>query len=392
MLDEYLKRSDILDFIGEIKHNERYFQKEKGRFEKYPIYISDELSLYIFYDALFLYKIIVDDIYLFDEYLEQLQKIYKKLNSFDDIIEGIHKLIGKMVAIQLKIKNIDDKDNQKKIISYIYDKYVVNGYFIHGFNSSYVETVLENGFMPGNYINYYREFNQINGIFNKYHEGSIIEKDFSDFKVSFTDDFIMGCYYSSYAPMYFSSFLSSEDFFGKRNRQDGYLIDDYSLSTYGLKRFINSNMFDSNDREFVFDLVKREWELLHRKDKRISLLLVKRNTLNHKRLNLDDYLNDDNDLYDVIDRLISSDYHNVPCKKEISAEDFVIINLDTYYQKEEEEEDVLSFEEEFYKYKEAEVNKEFLNVYGKISIFLLIGGILIIIGVLITIFMILRGM
>ena len=390
MLDEYLKRDDVLNFIKEIKHNERYFQKEKSRFENYSICISDELALYIFYNAIFLYKIIVDDVYLFDEYIEQLEKIYKKINSCDDLMEGIHKLIGKMVVTKLKISDITNTISREKVISYIFDKYVINGYFIHGFNTSYTESIMSNGFMPGNYFNYYSEFNQVNDIFNKYHEGCIIEKDFSDFKVTFTDDFIMGCYYSTYAPMYFSNFLSNEEYFGKRNRQDGYLIDDYSLATYGLKRFTNFNMFDGRDREFVFNLVKKEWDLLHRCDKKISLLLVKRAFLNHKELNISDYLNDDNDLYDVIDRLISSDYHNISCRKEITKDNFIIVDLDLYYEKEEEV--PLTPEEELYQYKELEVGKDFLNVYGKISVFLLVGGLLIITGVLLTIFMILRGM
>ena len=71
--DEYFERKNVLDFIDELKHSERYFQKEIGHFEKYPFHVSNELALYIFYDALYLYKIILDDSSLFDEYMEQLK-------------------------------------------------------------------------------------------------------------------------------------------------------------------------------------------------------------------------------------------------------------------------------------------------------------------------------
>ena len=81
MLDEYLKRDDTKNFINLINTNERYFKKEDFNFS-YSFFSDQKLALYIFYDALIKYKIILDDIYLFDEYLEQLEKLFKKLDSF----------------------------------------------------------------------------------------------------------------------------------------------------------------------------------------------------------------------------------------------------------------------------------------------------------------------
>ena len=389
MFDEYLKRDDVSKFMNQIKNSERYYQKEIDHFENYPFYVSHELALYIFYDALYLYKTIIDDIYYFDEYMEQLEKLYRKLNHFDQIIEGIHKLIGKMVSLKLHLEEVDSKISREKIIRYIYENYLSSGYYIHGFNTSYQDSIIENGFTPENYQNYYEDFQKINSIFEKYHISSIIEKDFSSKKVSFTDDFILGCYYSHYSPMYFSSFLMSQCF-GKRNRQDSYLIDDYSLSIYSLKRFMSSNLFDMDDQKFVLDLVKREWDLLHRKDKKISMMFVKRDVVSFHHISIHDYLEDDSDIYEVVDRLLSSKFSHVSVSKEISKEDITIVSLDPYYEKEEES-NVLTIEEEVYQYKEKEVEKEFLNVYGKVSIFLLLGSLLIICGVLLTIYMIVRG-
>lgn len=392
MLDEYLKRNDVKDFIEQIKTNERYREKELGRFEKYSFYISNEISLYIFYDALYLYKIIVDDIFLFDEYLEQLEKIYKKLNQFDDIIEGIHKLIGKMVATELGLKEVESIDNRKKMITHIFNQYVVNGYFIHGFNTSYEDDIVNNHLITENYENNYSEFQTINDIFKKYHVSNIITKDFSKKEVSFTDDFIMGCYYSNYAPFYFYQFLNNEEIFGKRNRKDGYLIDDYFLSISGLKRFMSSNLYSLEDQKYILDIVKRKWDNLHKKEKKISLLLVKRKLIQHKSLLLQDFLQDDSDIYDVVDRLLRSKFSHIENKDIISSTDFTIMTLDPFYETKEEEKEPITPEEEYYQYKEKEVAKEFLNVYGKVSIFILLGSIFILLGVLITIIMILRGM
>ena len=197
MFQEYLKRSDVNEFILNIRSSEKYFQKELGHFEKYPFYISKELALYIFYDALFLYKVIIDDAYLFDGYLEQIKTLYRKINQFDQLIEGIHKLIGKMVSLYLNISDIDSYESREKILSHIYNCYIQNGYFLHGFNGSYSLSILENGFDPENYENWYSDFVKVRDIFSKYNVSDIIEKDFSDKRVTFTDDFVMSCIYSS---------------------------------------------------------------------------------------------------------------------------------------------------------------------------------------------------
>ena len=80
MLDSYLCRDDVKKFINELKTSERYFKKTSNIYMS-NLYTSYEAALYIFYDALLKYKIIINDIYLFDEYMEQLDELYKKLDN-----------------------------------------------------------------------------------------------------------------------------------------------------------------------------------------------------------------------------------------------------------------------------------------------------------------------
>ena len=383
MLEELLQNKTVINFISELKTNERYFEKEIGSFSNRKITISKELALYIFYDALYKYKLILEDNTLLDEYLEQLDKIYKKIDNFDGIIEGINKLIAKMVITKLDIKNVDSKESHNKIINYIYDKYITNGYYIHGFNTSYSEIIKKEGFIPEEYENYYDKFNKVNKIFTKYNVLQAVEKDFSEKLVSFTDDFLMGCYYSTYGPDFFSSFLLNEDYFGKRGKKDGYLLDNYDLSIKNLKRFMSNNLFSEEDRKYVLDLVEKEWELLHREEKKISLLLVKRDKLKES-MKLEDYLDGYNDIYEIVDDLLSPKMNSVYCNSKIDAKDIEIINLDTYYDKEE----IVEEEEEIVDKKED----EFMDNYGVASIFLIVGALFITLGVMITLFILLRGM
>ena len=388
MLDDLLKHSGVVSLIREIKTNDHYFNKNRDKFVMPDMYISSELALYVFYDALLKYKIILDDLDLFDEYLEQVEKLYKKIDNFEDITIGINKLICRMVAIKLAVKDINSAEARKNIITYIYDKYIVSGYFVHGFNYSYKYAIQKEGYTPEKYENYYARFLKVNEIFKKYNKKYILDKDFSDNSSYFTDDFVMGCYYSAYAPLFFSKFLLGKNLF-KINREDAYLIDDYDLLMGPLKRFLNDE-FDSKDSKYILDLVNDEWKLLHKKDKKISLLLVKRNLISNEVIDINEYLNDSADIYDIVDRLLSSKYNKVPCMAKINPDDMEIITLDCYYENNKRKKEE-ALEEELANFRRREANNEFLDKYGIASVFMLLGSLLISLGVIITIFIILRG-
>ena len=326
VLERYLLKSNVLKFIKEIKTNEKYFNKKSSLSTNSFIYVSNDVALYIFYDALYKYKVIINNEELFDEYLEQLEKLYRKLDSFENIKYGINKLICKMIIIKYNIKDVDFE--KERIIKEVYEKYIQDGYFIHGFHSSYIEDIKRDGFTPEVYENYYDRFSKINSIFEKYDTVSIISKDFEEKKVYFTDDLIMGCFYSNYAPLFYYKFLFNEEAFGNRIRKDDCLICDYSTLIRHLKRFMNNNSFSDEDKNYILDVVLDEWNLLHRSSNKISLLLVKRSVIYSKDAKLDDYLRDKKDVYEIVDRMLSSKYNNLEHDKYIDKDNFEIIELE----------------------------------------------------------------
>jgi len=380
VLKEYLKRNDVLKIIKEIKTNDKYFNKSTNNLSNSFMCISNEIALFIFYDALYKYKIIINDNNLLEEYINQVDKLYKKLDNFEDVKYGINKLICKMLINKFDIKNINDPFYKEIIISNVYDKYIEDGYFIHGFHSTYLDDIKKSGFTPEEYLNYYDRFKKVNYIFEKYDLSGIINKDFTSKNVYFTDDFIMGCYYSTYAPLFYYSFLFDEISYGNRIRKDNCLLSDYDSLTRHLKRFMNNNSFNELDKKYILDLVEDEWKLLHQKKNCISLLLVKRKKIFDKEIKVNEYLKDKKDIYEIVDRMLNSKYRNLEYDKYLSNEDFEIIELDNYYDEEEKEEKLVK--EEI-----PTVN----NKVGSVSILLLLGCLLISLGVIISIFSVLGG-
>ena len=80
-----------------------------------PITISEEkldivnYSLFMFIDALIKYYIIVDDDLYISNYLEQIDKLLKKIENHNDIKLGINKLLINFCATKLELENITGK-------------------------------------------------------------------------------------------------------------------------------------------------------------------------------------------------------------------------------------------------------------------------------------------
>ena len=386
MLEKYLQRTDVLEFIKNLKISECYYQKNHYGFSNHSLCMSNELALYIFYDALLKFKIIIDDENYFSEYLEQIEKLYRKLDSFADIRFGIHKVIAKIASKKNDYHEWRGEEREH-LIRYIYDKYVLNGYYFHGFHSSYCTGIKKNGFIPEYYDNFYNRFLEVNNIFEKYKVGSVIHKDFMGTDVSFTDDALLGCYYSMYAPMFFTEFMTNSNLFGKKVQMESYLKGDFDASVQPLKRFMSLHSFKEKDRKYILDLVKDEWDLLHFENQELNILMIPRKKLFGREISIDEYLKEDEDIFEVIDRLLSSKCNSISVNEYLSENDFEIVSFPNYYEQRCEKALKIDAEVE-YPNKERSVLS---NAYGHASILLLAGSLSISFGVILSILTVLGG-
>lgn len=398
MLDKYLNREDVHTFLAEINNMSIYGQKSSNLSSIYSIYDSDALSLYAFYDALLKYVVIIDDEYLFTQYLNQIKKIYRRIDNIEDIKLHINKLICKMVSLKLDIQDINEDIYKKQIISYIYNKYIIDGYLIHGFSTVYEKSIKNNSFIPEIYVNYYEKMIEINNIFLKYCNIKIIDKNFDNNSVYFTNDMIMGCLYSRYSPGYFFKFLLNNNYYSKKKSKSLYLNGGYDKCISSLKRFMDNHMFSDTDKKFVLDTVLEEWNYLHSVPKKISLLLVKRRSIfKHEGMKLEDFLNDNKDIYEIVDRLLSPKRNNVSFNEVLDNNQFIVLSLnDVNKQKKKTINDIrIEKESEItneYNKEVINMNKNFIDAYGNASILIILGSLLITLGVIITVIFMARGM
>jgi hypothetical protein len=119
-------------------------------------------------------------------------------------------------------------------------------------------------------------------------------------------------------------------------------------------------------------------------------MLVKRKRIyNDEKINADEFLNDSSDIFDIIDRLLSSKRNNVCFNEPLNSDEVEFVTLDQYYS--EKKKVIFDEDAELEKYKKNESNNDFLDKYGYASVFMILGSALICFGVLITIIMCVWG-
>ena len=374
-MDGILKRDDVQSIIDNIKTNNKYFEKISSDGE----YYDKEESLYIFYEALLKYYIIFDDILYLKDYIYDLDLLFRKIENLEDIRFGISKLITRF---SIKYLKLEDEDREK-ILKFVYDKYITNGYLFHGFSSCYSDEIVNNGFKPEEYFNYYGEFIMLNDIFKKHNKVNFINKDFINKEITFTDDIIKSCIFSINSPNYFCNLLTNNEII--KNKSKDYYNDNYDKCIKYFTNLISDLEFSSEEKDFALDLVNKEWDLLHKKNKKISLLLVRRNLFQLEDINLDDIINSDLDINEAVDRILTNRYKDISYDKEINKDDVKVINLDIINRmliaEEKKEEEI----------KENLKENNFNDDYGMVSPLILIGSLFIWLGVILSIIRVLGG-
>ena len=386
MLNEILQREDVKNIIDNIKNNEKYYEKISTDSD---MYYKDDISLYLFYEALFKYYIIFDDYKYLGEYVYDVDLLYRKIETIEDMRFGISQLIVKFTMKYLGFEPESYEENRKEILGYVFGKYITNGYLIHGFSSTYSDKIISNGFNKNNYFNYYDEFIKLNDIFKKYNKDNFIDKNFLNREIFFSDDFVKTCLYSINSPMYYCNLLTNNEVI--KDKQVNYYKDNYDKCLKSFNKVMDILEFNREDRTFALDLVNKEWDLLHKKDKRIALLLVKRELFDLEEIKLEDIINSDLDINEAVDRILTDRYKDISYDKDIDYNDLKVLLLDII-----DRDKVIVSEKEIEEKVKKEVKKdiemkEFNDTYGMISPLLLIGSLLISAGVIMSIIRVLGG-
>lgn len=269
MFSSVFSRKEVRELLQKVSENPRYYDKKKKDSINYLKFSGLEQPFFLMFDAFIKYEIILgDDEYLVD-FVHHLDLLWHKIDNFHDISEGVCKIIVKFCAKKLGYKN-KIEEHRMEILQYIYQKYIVEGYLYHGVSSCYIESIKKEGFVPQKYVNFYPQFAQIQEKYPSF----LKEMDFRHNFVSFTDDFVMACYYATYSPIYFSSFLCPPSL--KKADINSYAKRDYIGCFKELHHTLKLKEVNEEDSRWVEKVCNDEWKLLLQNEAVPTIMMVKR--------------------------------------------------------------------------------------------------------------------
>ena len=185
--------------------------------------------------------------------------------------------------------------------------------------------------------------------------------------------------------MFFSNLLCRIEFVSEEY-SDEYSKNNYNSCLKNLNKVIRGLKLNEFNKRLFINTFKSEWILIDKDNSKISLMLVPRKLFVNSLLDIDKFIEDNIELsyVEMVSRLLSQK-NNIVATSDIDKKNITLINLDWYkkYVKEEKKETLKSELERTFITSDDEF--AFSNTYGKVSLLLLIGTVLIMLGVILTI-------
>ena len=389
MFYDIFKREDVRKFFKDIVTGLIYKEKE------IPNTISDEkvdISYYAIlmgYEAIIKYIIIVEDMNQFGEYLKQVQLLIRKVSNHNEIKLGINKLIINYCQVKLQVPNMEEYENKEIILKYIYNKYIIDGYFFYSFPSIFLEDVLNQGLLVSNYNYEIDSLKEIDKIFKKYKVDNFFSKDLESdsLYITVTDSIFMGCYYAYHSPGFLKEICT--DLLEKDNNYkiDAFFRKDYKQCVKNLNSYMKKLDMSNKDINKVNDFFAKEWDLF-KIDKSIPVLcFIKRSYLGNNHLKeINSIIEDmkEESLITSVSKVLETRYSQEIVMSDISRSSLEILYLPTL-------EDLgfeIATEEEKDNALEVNSDNNFIDDYGNITILALVGILLITIGLIMPLIMI----
>lgn len=375
MLDSIFQNKEVIELLNKVRKNPVYNDKKKKDSINYEKFSGLEQSFFLLFDALFKYRIVIEDENYLNDYVRHLDLLWHKIDNFHDISLGVSKILVKFTCKKLGYKNRVE-ENRREILEYIYKKYIEEGYLYHGVSSCYKEDIKREGFRPQKYENLYKDFYKI----QEEYSSLLNDMDFYHDYVSFTDDFMMACLYATYCPLYFSNLLCPSN--TKKAEINSYAKRDYLTTFQSFRKYLKNKEFSDEEIDNISNLCNEEWKLLKQNEAKYEIMLVKRSYFEKDKLQ---------DIYEIL------------CDKEtdiaVLASQIMDTKIDNFTWSKDIPSNVISFVE--IPYADYIIEKEDTEVEvilptvrtvsspedGKVSVLLLLGTIFILLGVILSVIM-----
>ncbi len=286
MLDKILARTDVKELLHKALTDTRFNSKDQEFSPNSSLFIYNLYSVIIAMDSIIKFSIIVDDDKYVEEFIGQLRRMLKRLDTKEDLMYGESKLLCQIVSRILNIEDIDDYESKKQIISYIYDKYIVNGYMFYSFNSKLKDKFLLDGIDPRNLEIPYTKLRQVSHIFNDHGYLNLIRINYEDdVHIEITSSPGLAYLKALASPSYISDLCTNKEYMNDDKYDKGAIYrKDYEACRNNIIKFCKNGNYSLKDMTIIMNLLVTEWNRLDITASHPAIAFIKRSALGRNYL------------------------------------------------------------------------------------------------------------
>ena len=212
---EIFRLPEILNLLHDTLEDERTINKVSVFSPNGEKYGYNQYSLMIIMDFLIKYSIVIKDTKNLSYCMEELKKMVYSYNDHKELVLWSNELLGELIRLKLNLIDKTSNENKRKILSYLYEKYIVNGYMFHSFPSAFKELVEENGIDAKDYSYPVFYMKKLYYIFKNHKYDEMIPEYLLGGinSISITDSPAMAYYYAFRSPQYFCNLVATSKYY-----------------------------------------------------------------------------------------------------------------------------------------------------------------------------------
>lgn len=263
--EEIWKRNDLLTLLHNVLENQDTKTKISTFSPNGEKYGYNQYSLFIVIDFFMKYQIIIKENNLLDYTLQKVAEEISNHQSHQELVIYLNNLLAELTQMKLGLPEKESPESKRRILQYIYEEYIVNGYCFHSFPSVFSSAILLHGIDPKEYRYPVYEMKQITHIFANHNCENIITKDLNQAPyLAITDSPAMAYFHAIKSPEYFANltatglYMKKEEFYDR----EAYYRKDKSACEKNLKTLCDQVRMSEKEKAAVQIAFEKQWDLL----------------------------------------------------------------------------------------------------------------------------------
>lgn len=263
---EIFKSPEVLNILHEVLEDKKSINKVSVFSPNGEKYGYNQYSLMIIMDFLIKYNIVIKDMNNFAFCIEELKKMIYSYNDHKELVLWSNELLGELIRLKLNLIDKISSDNKRKILVYLYDNYIVNGYMFHSFPSTFKELVEEKGLDANDYSYPIFYMKKLYYIFKNHKYTDMIPEYLLEqiTSISITDSPAMAYYYAFRSPQYFCNLVATSKYYKDNSEYDheAYYRKDMEACQNNLLLLAKHLNMTDKEKETLLTAFKKQWDLL----------------------------------------------------------------------------------------------------------------------------------